>query len=87
MGYNFSKNCIHVSHGLYLDEEGKKFATRKGKTVFMKDILEETIDLAKITIEEKNSELKNKEEIARKIAIAAIFYGDLKNTRTNDMIF
>ena len=87
MGYNFSKNCIHVSHGLYLDEEGKKFATRKGKTVFMKDILEETIYLAKITIEEKNSELKNKEEIARKIAIAAIFYGDLKNTRTNDMIF
>ena len=46
MGYNFAKNCIHVYHGLYLDSDGKKFATRKGKTVFMKEILDETIESA-----------------------------------------
>ena len=87
MGYKFSKECVHASHGLYLDEDGKKFATRKGKTIFMEDILNETIEIAKKKIQEKNTDLKNKNEIARKIAIAAIFYGDLKNQRTNDIVF
>ena len=87
MGYKFSKECVHTSHGLYLDEDGKKFATRKGKTIFMEDILNETIEIAKKKIQEKNTDLKNKNEIARKIAIAAIFYGDLKNQRTNDIVF
>ncbi len=87
MGYDWAKNCIHVDHGLYLDEDGKKFSTRKGKTIFMDEILEETISIARETIQEKNPELKNKEEVARKIAIGAIVYGDLKNTRTHDMIF
>ncbi|MDD5133253.1 MAG: arginine--tRNA ligase [Candidatus Nanoarchaeia archaeon] len=87
LGYKWAKNCIHIEHGLYLDKEGKKFATRKGKTVFMEEILQETIDLAKKTIEKKNPKLKNKDEIARKIAIGAIFFGDLKNKRNNNIIF
>ena len=53
----------------------------------MKDILDETIALAEKTIEKKNPDLKNKEEVARKVAIAAIFYGDLKNNRVSDMTF
>jgi arginyl-tRNA synthetase len=87
MGYDWAKNCIHVYHGLYLDKDGKKFATRKGKTVLMEDILGETIELAKKRIEDKNPKLKNKKEAAKKIAIGAIFYGDLKNFRANDMVF
>ena len=53
----------------------------------MIDILNETIELAKQTIKEKNPNLKNKDEVARKVAIGAIFYGDLKNTRTRDITF
>jgi len=87
IGYDWAKNCVHVDHGLYLGKDGKKFATRKGKTVFMKDVINETIELAKQIIEKKNPKLKNKEEIARKIAVSAIFYGDLKNNRINDIIF
>lgn len=87
MGHTWAKDCIHVEHGLYLDKDGKKFATRKGKTVFMKDIVNETISLVKKTIEEKNPKLKNKEEIARMVAVAAFFYGDLKSNRAHDMIF
>jgi len=41
MGYGWSKDCVHVAHGLYMDSDGKKFSTRKGKTVYMQDILEE----------------------------------------------
>jgi arginyl-tRNA synthetase len=88
LGFNWASNCEHVAHGLYLDQDGKKFATRKGKTVFMKDILEETIDLAKKEIKqrEKLSE-KELEFRANKIALAAILYGDLKNYRLNDLVF
>jgi arginyl-tRNA synthetase len=88
LGYSWVKDCVHVSHGLYLDEDGKKFATRKGKTLFMEDILSETIDLAKQEIKKREAlSSKELEERARKIALAAIFYGDLKNYRENDLVF
>ena len=89
MGYKWAKNCVHAEHGLYLDKDGKKFSTRKGTTVFIKDILEKTISLAKKEIKKRTPSIaKTKlEERALKIAIAAIFYGDLKNNRSNDIVF
>ena len=89
MGYKWAKNCVHVSHGFYLDKSGKKFATRKGKTILMNDILTETISLAKKEIIKRNKKISKKdlEEKMLKIAIAAIFYGDLKNNRTNNIPF
>lgn len=88
MGYSWAKDCVHVYHGLYLAPDGKKFATRQGKTVFMEDILNETINLAKSEIK-KREKLSEKElnSRARAIAIAAIFYGDLKNFRGSDIVF
>jgi len=81
------KEFVHVAFGLYLSSEGGKMATRKGKTVFMEDVLSETIALAKKTIEEKNPKLKNKDEVARKVAVGAIFFGDLLNDRMKDVVF
>lgn len=89
MGYDWAKNCIHVDHGLYLGKDGKRFATRKGKTIFMNDILNETTSLAKKEIKKREPKIRKTEleKRALKIAIAAIFYGDLKNNRTNNIIF
>jgi len=89
MGYSWAKDCKHVYHGLYLDKSGKKFSTRKGKTVFMKEILDETKEFARVEIKKRLPKLSKKELEKRSlaVAIAAIFYGDLKNTRTNDIIF
>jgi arginyl-tRNA synthetase len=89
MGYDWAKNCIHAEHGLYLDKNRKKFATRKGKTIFMKNIIDETASLAKKEIKKRFPKISKKEleKRALKIAIAAIFYGDLKNNRSNNMIF
>jgi len=89
MGYEWARNCIHVEHGHYLGKDGKKFSTRKGKTVFMKEILSETKSLAKKEIKKRLPKIKEKEleERAHKIAIAAIFYGDLKNNRKNNVVF
>jgi arginyl-tRNA synthetase len=88
MGYKWAKNCKHIDHGLYLDKDGKKFATREGKTIFMEDILDETISLAKSEIA-KREKLSEKAllERAKSIARAAIIYGDLRNYRSQDVIF
>jgi arginyl-tRNA synthetase len=89
MGYKWAQNCIHSEHGLYLDKDGKKFATRKGKTIFMEDILKKTKTLTAREIKKRFPKIKKDdlEERALKVAIAAIFYGDLKNTKKNDIVF
>ena len=89
MGYPWAKECVHIYHGLYLDEDGKKFATRKGKTIFMEDILKETISLASKEIKKREPKISKKEleKRASKVANAAILYGDLKNNRTNNIVF
>jgi arginyl-tRNA synthetase len=88
MGYKWAKNCKHISHGFYLDEDGKKFATRKGKSIFMEDILLETREIASAKLS-KREKLPKKELDERSLVIAraAIIYGDLKNYRSHDMIF
>ena len=89
MGYDWAKKCVHVDHGLYLDKNGKKFSTRKGKIVFMQEVLDKTTKLAEKELKKRIPKI-SKEELekrAQKIAIAAIFYGDLKNNRKNNMVF
>jgi arginyl-tRNA synthetase len=89
MGYDWAKNCVHVDHGLYLNKSGKRFASRKGKIIFMQDIIDETKELAKREIKKRDKNISEKElnERAMKIAIAAIFYGDLKNNRQSNIVF
>jgi arginyl-tRNA synthetase len=89
MGYDWAKNCSHVSHGLYLGKDGKRLATRKGKTFFLEEIIEETKELAKKEIKKRDPKISEKEleKRALKITIAAIYYGDLKTNRINDVVF
>lgn len=88
LGFSWAKNLSHANHGLYLDDDGKKFSTRKGKTVFMEDIFDDAKKLAKTELK-KRSQLSEKEleKRAQAIAISAIVYGDLKNYRENDIVF
>lgn len=55
----------------------------------MKGILDETKKLAKKEIQKRDKKIKKDEleERAHKIAIAAIFYGDLKNYRKSSIVF
>lgn len=89
MGYKWAQNCIHVDHGLYLDNKGKKFSTRKGKTVFLEDILEKTKSLAEKEIKKRTARISGEKlkKRALRVAIASIFYGDLKNNRKKDAVF
>ncbi len=88
VGFDWSKDCVHVAHGLYLGKDGKKFSTRQGKTVYMEDVLDDTVKKAKDNLS-KREKLSSKELDKRSLAIAlaAIKYGDLKNFRENNIIF
>ena len=89
MGFEWFKNCVHVSHGFYLGKDKKKFSTRNGKLIYLNDILNKTESLAKIEIKKRTKKI-SKEELSKRawiIAIASIFYGDLKNYRLNNIVF
>ena len=88
MGYeNYAKNCVHIPFGLVVDKDGEKIGSRKGNSVFLEDILNEAIDKVKDIINEKNPELEDKEEVARKVGVGAIIFNDLSNSRIKDEIF
>lgn len=87
MGHDDLSNSIeHINFGLVL-KDGKKMSTRKGNVVKLYDILDQAIQASLNQIEEKNPELPNKEEIARKVGVAAVVFNDLKNFRGFDYEF
>lgn len=87
MGYeDLASSIEHVNFGLVL-KDGKKMSTRKGNVVKLYDILIQAIEASKAQIEEKNPNLENKDEIARKVGVAAVVFNDLKNFRALDYEF
>ncbi|MEK7504338.1 MAG: arginine--tRNA ligase, partial [Patescibacteria group bacterium] len=47
MGIAGKAEFKHTKHGLYLSPDGKKFSTRKGKTIKLDEVLEEAVEKAK----------------------------------------
>jgi len=86
MNYKWFNSIHHINFGLIL-QEGKKMSTRKGKTVNLNEILNESIELAKQYITQKNPNLENKEDVSRKIGVGAVIFNDLKNYRIYDVEF
>lgn len=70
MGYDWSKDLVHVPYGL-VSLKGGKLSTRKGNVIYAEDILNESIQKIKDIINEKNPELPNKEEVAHQVGIGA----------------
>lgn len=82
----YTKCLEHVSFGMMLSPTGK-FSTREGNIIKLEDLLNEAIERAKKIIEEKNPNLENKDEIAKKVGIGAVIFNDLSNSRIKDEIF
>jgi len=88
----------HVGFGVVLGEDRKKFKTRSGDTVKLKDLLEEGLQRAEKKIREKEeikkerggSGLLSEEEIIScrdAVTYGCIKFADLTCTRTNDYVF
>lgn len=86
MGYDWSKDCIHVPFGMVSLKDGA-LATRKGNVVFLEDVLNKAIEKTEEIIEERNPNLENKEEVAKEIGIGAVKFQELFNTRIKDYVF
>lgn len=86
MGYEWAERCEHVAFGL-MKFEGKKMSTRRGRVVFLEEVLQEAVDRAREIIEEKNPNLADKESVAEAVGIGAIIFGDLKNSRMHEVDF
>ncbi|MBI2609026.1 MAG: arginine--tRNA ligase [Deltaproteobacteria bacterium] len=86
MGLQWAENCIHLPFGLVSFKEGK-MSTREGKVILLKEVLDKARDLALKNIEAKNEKLKNKEEVAEKIGIGAIIFGDLSQKMMRNISF
>jgi arginyl-tRNA synthetase len=84
---------VHVPFGLVLGEDGKKFKTRSGDTVRLRDLLDEAItraraDLDKRLIEEERQETEEfTANVAVAVGLSAVKYFDLSQNRTSDYKF
>lgn len=82
----YTNNLIHVPYGMVRLKTGK-MSTREGNVIKVEDLLNEAIERAQAIIEEKNPNLENKEEVAKKVGIGAVIFNDLAYSRIKDEIF
>ena len=82
----YTKGLEHVSFGMVLLPEGK-MSTSEGNIIKLEDLLNEAISRAQEIIEQKNPELENKEEVAKKVGIGAVIFNDMSASRIKDEVF
>ena len=82
----YLKGLKHIPFGMVLLPTGK-MSTREGNIIKLEDLLNEAIERAKEIIEQKNPDLEDKEETAKKVGIGAVIFNDLSNNRVKDEIF
>ena len=82
----YTNGLKHVPFGMVSLPTGK-MSTREGNIVKLEELLNESIARAKEIIEEKNPELEDKDEVAKKVGVGAVIFNDLSNSRIKDEIF
>ncbi len=76
----------HVTFGVVLGPDGKKFKTRSGEVEKLIDLLQAAIERAREILLERGHE-GEVDELARLIGIAAVKYADLSCNRVSDYVF
>ncbi|PZO43690.1 MAG: arginine--tRNA ligase [Leptolyngbya sp.] len=83
----------HVPFGVVQGEDGKKFKTRSGDTVKLKDLLDEAVSRARADLEARiQTEARQETEafiqdVAEAVGIGSVKYADLSQNRTSNYIF
>ncbi|MEA5619737.1 arginine--tRNA ligase [Cronbergia sp. UHCC 0137] len=84
---------VHVPFGLVLGDDGKKFKTRSGDTVRLRDLLDEAISRARTDIETRLKEEGREESeefinhVAEVVGISSVKYADLSQNRNSNYVF
>lgn len=83
----------HVPFGVVQGEDGKKFKTRSGETVRLKDLLDKAVEIARADLEARIAAEGRRESeefianVAETVGIGAVKYADLSQNRTSNYIF
>ena len=80
-----NQKLTHVAFGTMNGKDGKPFKTREGGTVKYKDVLNMLIESASKKLAENG--IVGDNELARKIGVGAMKFGDLSNTVAKDYVF
>lgn len=86
MGKEWAKDLVHVAYGMVSLEDGA-MSTRKGKVVWLEDVINKCVDKAYTIINEKNPYLDNKEATANLVGLGAVIFGALYNNKIKDIVF
>jgi arginyl-tRNA synthetase len=81
--------CEQVIFGNVLGLDHKMLKSRSGQTVKLVDLLNEAIERAYVSLEERGADLSDdvRLRLATQIALAAIKYADLSTDRQHDYVF
>ena len=81
----------HTGFGTMNGKDGKPFKTREGGVLRLRDLIDMVVGEAEARLADNDmgSEYGDEErrEIARKVGVAALKFGDLSNPRTSDYVF
>lgn len=79
----------HIAFGSILGEDRKLMKTRSGENVQLRDLLEEALERARKSVEEKNPSMPESEKaaIVKAIGIGAVKYAELSQFRMTDYVF
>jgi arginyl-tRNA synthetase len=86
MGFDWAKQCIHIPFGLVSLEEGT-MSTRKGRVVYLEEVLSRAIAQTREIIKEKNVNAENIDVISKQVGIGAVIFQELSNGRIKDYVF
>lgn len=86
VGFEWAKDMVHVPFGMVALEEGT-MSTRKGRVVFLEDVLKQAIEKTKETMLAKNPNALNVYEIAKQVGVGAVVFQELSNSRIKDYTF
>ena len=86
MGYAWAKDLVHVAYGMVSLEDGA-MSTRKGKVVWLEDVISRCVERAREILEEKNPALENKDAVAETVGVGAVMFGALCNNKIKDITF
>ncbi len=86
-------DVVHVPFGVVQDEQGKKFKTRSGEMVRLKDLLDEAVRRSRAALEARLQQEERQESeafiahVSEVVGISAVKYADLSQNRTSNYIF
>ncbi len=86
MGFDWADQCVHVPFGMVSLEDGT-LSTRKGKVVFLLDVLNSAVEKTKQIMREKNGPDADIDDISKEVGIGAVIFQELSNSRIKDYVF